>query len=469
MKKRFHPERLLLLYGPWLLSLVFAADPVISYGIAWLGSFFIFFITLSGRIKPLACDLTWAAQLMRPLFLTQIIFAGYMSCTSIFYFIDTLGYSHFQAPLSNYLADIRQLELLAQCQRYYCLGHAALATGIIVFMHQSISIGYRLKGLPPTDFILFTALITLPLSLLFKIIPGLSQFYAQFSYLSFIAGTLALAFAIPQKKPLNILAGAALYASNFSAAFLSGFKEPIIISVLVLGIFLYPFYRKVVILTFIPLLFGLFMLLPTYNRIFREKAWQNDQNEETASDEALNEAFNLSAHNEDTNWNFLIYRLSEVSMFTRYVESTPARIDFYGFGLVKQSLMVITPRIFWPSKPYTEDMVMERVYDAGVIERGTTVSAKPAIIVDAYLSGGTLGILLTLFIYGAAAQYISEKAEYLFGGYINGTALIFSGLFHAFWRGLTFEFMLNSIFWSYISMLIIFHFLRASHILQKAE
>src|SRR6185437_4704418 len=106
------------------------------------------------------------------------------------------------------------------------------------------------------------------------------------------------------------------------------------------------------------------------------------------------------------------------------------------------------------------DMVMERVYDAGVIRRGSTVSAKPAFIVDAYLSGGTIGVFIGLFLYGAIVQLISLKAEYLFGGYILGTALIFSGLFQIFWRGLSFEFLINSVFWSYISMIVIFKILR---------
>jgi hypothetical protein len=134
---------------------------------------------------------------------------------------------------------------------------------------------------------------------------------------------------------------------------------------------------------------------------------------------------------------------------------------------LKQSTMAVIPRVFWPSKPNTEDMVMERVYDAGVIRRGSSVSAKPAFVVDAYLSGGSAGIFIALFLYGAIAQWISLKAEYLFGGYILGTALIFSGLFQIFWRGLSFEFLVNSVFWSYISMIVIFKILRRTKILKE--
>jgi len=154
-------------------------------------------------------------------------------------------------------------------------------------------------------------------------------------------------------------------------------------------------------------------------------------------------------------------------MFDDFVQSTPQNIDYYGFKLVGQSAIALIPRAFWPSKPSTEDLVMERVYDAGVIKRGANVSAKPAFIVDAYLSDGTIGIFIALFLYGAIAQMISLKAEYLFGGYTLGTALVFSGLFQIFWRGLSFEFLVNSVFWSYVSMLVLFRIFRYFNIIEE--
>jgi hypothetical protein len=239
---------------------------------------------------------------------------------------------------------------------------------------------------------------------------------------------------------------------------------------MVLGIFLYPNYKKVVLLTFIPLLLLLFLLLPTYARIFRENAWEGVTSEDEAAQLALNSALGNDSDSEldNTNWGFMVYRLSEIDMFIKFAQSTPEKVDYYGLDLVKQSAIVIVPRIFWPSKPSTEELVMERVYDAGVIYRGSKVSAKPAYVVDAYLSGGQLGIFIALFIYGAVAQLISQKAEQLFGGYLLGTALIFSGLFQIFWRGLSFEFIANTVFWSFVTMLIIHYILKSRNIIQKA-
>jgi hypothetical protein len=470
MKNSFSLERYLLLYLPWALALVFKSDSELSFVIAWLGSFVIFYLTLTGWVKPLPKDLTIAEQLMRPIFLVQIIFAGYMCCTSIFYFLNVLGYEDFHKTTEYYLVDHERLDLTAQCQRYYCLGHAAFVTGILIFMNYPEKQKYIVKKEVIANVLFVIAIVTLPMSYMFLNISGLSQFANQFIALSFIAGTLALAFAIPLKKIWNTLFCIILYFFNFYQALISGFKEPIIISVLVLGVFLYPHYKKLVILTFIPVLLVLFILLPTYAAIFRQNAWSGDTDADEASQLALNAAFNTgSSDGEDnsSNWAFLAFRLSEIDMFTEFAKSTPDKINYYGTDLLKQSAIALVPRVIWPSKPITETMVMERVYQAGVANRLSSVSAKPAFIVDAYLSFGGLGVFIYLFIYGAVAQLISIKAEKLFGGYVLGTALIFSGLFQIMWRGLSFEFIINTVFWSYISMLLIQKMLIAARVLKK--
>ena len=468
MDKNQPVERFLVLYLPFGISLLCQSDPVLSYFIAWFGTLLIFYLSLSGWLKPLPTDCSIAEQLMRPIFLVQIIFAGYMSFSSIFYFLNLLGYEDFHKVNNTYFfVDQQKVALTALCQRYYVLGHAAFVTGVVVFMKYPVKKKYYIEQEKLANILFVTAIITLPVSVLFLRIPGLQQFYFQFSSLSFIAGTLALAFAIPLKKIWNTLFCVLLFMSNFYQALTSGFKEPIIISVLVLGLFLYPNYKRTVILVFVPALLLLFVFLPTYNTVFRENNWAGDVDAEDAYKLALDATIKSEQSGDDSNWGFLVYRLSEVDMFTEFVQSTPSNIDYYGMQLIKQSAIAVVPRVFWPSKPSTEELVMERVYDAGVIRRGANVSAKPAFIVDAYLSGGVPGIIIALFLYGAIAQLISQKAEYLFGGYILGTALIFSGLFQIFWRGLSFEFLINSVFWSYVSMLVIFWILRQTKILKE--
>ncbi|RYZ97649.1 MAG: hypothetical protein EOP47_21160 [Sphingobacteriaceae bacterium] len=460
-------EKYVILYIPWLLAWVLKDNPITSYTIAWLGSFFIFYITFSGKIKPMPADRSFAEQLMRPIFLAHIIFAGYMSCTSIFYFFNVLGYEDFRKISEYYLINNEKLQLTAQCQRYYCLAHAAFVSGILVFMKYPVEKKFYIGKDHLANLLMMNAIISFPASILFTYIPGLSQFYYQFSSLSFIAGTLALAFAIPLQKLWNTLICLCLYLFNFYLALTSGFKEPIIISVLVLGVFLYPNYKRVVTFTFIPMLFALFVFLPAYNEVFRQNAWSGDTSSDDATQLALDAALSNNSPAHESNWNFLAFRLSEIDMFTMFASSTPDKIDFYGVKLVEQSLIAIVPRVFWPSKPSTEELIMERVYDAGVIFRASSVSAKPAFVVDAYLSGGGLGVFICLFIYGASSQLIALKAEKLFGGYILGTALVFSGLFQIFWRGLSFEFIINSVFWSYVTMLLLSKLLVTLRVLKE--
>lgn len=466
MQKGLRVDRLLIIYIPWGLSLILSTSDILSYLTAWLGSFFIFYWSLSGKIRSIPNDISFSSQLMRPLFLVHIIFAGYMACTSIFYFLEVLGYENFQTPPPYFLVDLNELAILAQCQRLYVLGHAAFITGILIMMsYPSQQIfRFQLRSLP--NFLMLFALITLPLATLFLLVPGLRQFYFQINSLSFIAGTLAFAFAIPLKKIGNTAICGTLYAFNFAQTLVSGFKEPIIISVLVLGIFLYPFYKRTIIFTFIPIIFLLFVVLPTYNQAYREQTLSKESNAQEAKDVAINAILN-SDIKDNTTWGFLTGRLSEVKMFIQYAKTTPFPVDYYGFTLIEQSFTVIVPRIFWANKPITEDMVMERVYNAGVVERGTRASAKPALITDGYLSGGILGVFLTLLIYGIVAQWISIYAEKLFGGYILGTALIYSGLFQILWRGLSFEFLINSVFWSFFTMLVIFYLFRLLGILKR--
>ncbi len=305
MKNNFSLERFIVLYIPWLLSLLFSGDPEISYIIAWLGSFFILYITLSGWVVALPNDRPISEQLMRPVFLVQIIFAGYMCCTSIFYFLNLLGYVNFHKISDYYIVDYQKLELTAQCQRYYCLGHAAFMTGVLMFMRYPKKQKYYVEKGAIANILFLTAIITLPLSYFFQKFPGLSQFSTQFTSLSFIAGTLALAFAIPLKKIWNTLICLLLYFFNFYQALISGFKEPIIISILVLGVFLYPSYKKVVMLTFVPALILLFVFLPTYNRIFRQNAWTGDVGNDEASQLALEAAIGGDqASNDESNWGF---------------------------------------------------------------------------------------------------------------------------------------------------------------------
>lgn len=411
---------------------------------------------------------------MRPLFLNQIIFAGYMSCTSIFYWMRLLGF-HYLDYSQPVLDNSHMINMAAQCQRMYCLGHAALATGLLWQMRYPMNTKTHIQIANYSSFFLKTALIAFPVSIIIAAIPGLNQFSLQAKGLSFSAGTLALAFAIPEKRRLNTTIAAVLFFANVLQAMRSGFKEPIIVAFLILGIFLFPFYRKLVLVIMVPVILLLFFVLPTFNTVFRQKAWSEGVDPASAARIALDAVINgtnnsgAPASFEDTNWAFLTLRLSEMSMFIQFKEQVPEHIPYEGLNLIKQAALSTVPRLIWPSKPITEQLVMQRVIRAGIVSETSNVSAKPAYIVDSYLSAGPIGVFLGLFIYGVVSQWLARKAEYLFGSYLLGNALIFTGMFQALWRGNSYEFIVNIIFWSTVGMYLIFYLFKRLDIITVAE
>lgn len=464
-----NPLRYLLLYVPFLLAYFFENQPHVAYLTAYLGSYFIFYLSYSGFIKKLPNDLPYAEQLLRPVFLMQIIFAGYMCCTSIFYYLNALGYQYGDYIGSKFFRGDIIYASIAKIQSYYVLGHAALVTGILSGMRYPVQKKHIVYVGSMSNLLLGISIICLPLGYAFSKVAGLNQFSVQLNGLSFVAGTIALAFSIREQKRMNMILSAALFALNLIQALGSGFKEPIIISVLLLGVYIFPIYGKKVVPIFGALLVGLFFILPTFIGNFRELSSSGASAIE-ARDKSINVFFeneNLAVDLKEDNWAFLTMRLSEIDMFIKYANSTPYYIPFYNLELVKQALLTPIPRILWSSKPDIEKQVMDRAYAAGVVNRDVTVSAKPAFIVDTYLSKGIIGIIIGLFLFGYIAQWISIKAETLFGGYFLGTAVMFAGLFQIFWRGNSFEFMLNATFWSYITMLIIYSILKARGILTK--
>lgn len=471
--KPINPLRYLLLYIPFLLAWITYEQPHLSYLISWGGSFFIFYLSLTNKIKVLPKDLKPLEQFLRPIYLIQIIFAGYMCCTSIFYYLNALGYEYADYIGSNFSVPRDLFTDIAKCQSYYVLGHAALVTGMLVKMTYPIDKEFKLFTASMSNLLLGISIICLPLGFLLSKVSALSQFSIQLEGLSFVSGTIALAFAIKENKRVNLYISLALFLINLLKAVTSGFKEPIIVCVLLLGVFLLPVYGKKVVPIFSILLIGLFFILPTFIGNFRKAATKTEGHDLSAArDESINALLNdenLSENLKEDNWGFLIYRLSEIDMFIKYAESTPYYVPYYKFDIPIDAVKSVVPRFLWPWKPDMETLVMERVYRANVIDRRSYVSAKPAYIVDSYLSFGIIGIWIALFLYGYIAQWLSQKAEALFGGYFMGTAVMFTGLFQLFWRGNSFEILVNNIFWSFITMYIISEILRARGILERLK
>jgi hypothetical protein len=441
-----------LLFIPYVLAVLLQGAPTASYLVAWSGSFWILYLTLSGSIKPLPGGGSLARQLFRPIGLTQLMFAGYTAITSIFYFLDLNGYFYLSHnPFSA--ASIQQLALAAEAQRYYVLAHAAFATGVLLAMNYQRSGEWTLEtrlNLP--WLLLYLAGGLFVGAQVLNVLPGLGQILGRLKMLAFVASVLSLAVSIVKRRKVLIAVNGVVYGVNLVGAFLSGWKSEVLVAFILLFVFLYPAYKRSVTMAAPAVLVVLLAILPTYAGVMRSLSWQGNVQSETAAQVALDRVASGRAALAETNWQFLTGRLSEIGMFTTYIEYVPDDRPYYRFELVKHGLIGVVPRVLWSGKPNMERLASERVYAAGVVQRGMRVSAKPNYVVDAYLSGGALGVVLGFLLYGLLASWASRLAERWFGGYLLGSGLVYMALFKVLWTGNSFEFFLNIVFWSFMVM-----------------
>ena len=466
MMQNSNPTKLILtLYLPVLVSYSLINSPIISYFVAWFGSLFIFYTTILSPVAIINPDLPIHKQIMRPLFLTQLIFAGFMCTTSIFYFMDHLGYRYLtEISYGAQFKENEQTAIIASCQRISLLAHAALVTGMLLVQKQHIMIK-SIKTFEDDDFLIWLSIIVFGIGSLAQSFSGLSQIALPLTLvgISCAAVLFVKGFKIKNIKYLGI--GATIFFLNFLHASLSGYKEPIIINIIVIACVFFPYYKKLILYLAIPVAYVLLYFLPTYNNTVRQ-SWSG----EVSAEEAQSEAFeNLSTKNkekiEETNWGFLTRRLSEIEMFTQFVYYVPSHHPYYDWEIVEHSLEGLIPRIFWSEKPNMETVSMQRVYDAGVAHQTSTVSAKTRPVVDAYLSFGISGVFFFMLLYGMLVQHLSDKAEEIFGGYELGCVIMFNSIFQGLWRGNNFEFMFNNIFWGYVIMWFLFYLLRTIKVL----
>lgn len=460
-------QTVLILYIPVAFSYFLVNSPVISYFVAWGGSLFIFYTTWFSPAAYYDKTVPIYKQVMRPIFLTQFIFAGFMCSTSIFYFMDHLGYRYITEL--NYGAQFKeneQTDLIATAQRLSLLAHAAMTSGLILAMNLGKKKAKFVQAFQNNDFLIWLGIIVFGIGSICQQISGLSQIAIPLTIVGIGCATVLFVKGIIHKNITYLGIGAFIFITNFIHASLSGFKEPIITNIIFLGCVLFPYYKKTIMYLALPLGYILLYFLPTYNNTVRQ-SWSG----EISAEEAQSQAFtnlnqNTEEEIEDTNWGFLTRRLSEIEMFTQFIDYVPAKHSFYDWEIVGDSFEALIPRIFWSGKPNVETVSMQRVYDAGVAHKMSSVSAKTRPVVDAYLSWGIPGVFFCMLIYGLLTQYLCNLAEEMFGGYELGCVIIFNSIFQTLWRGNNFEFMFNNIFYGFIIMWTLFYLLKTLKVLK---
>lgn len=461
---------ILPLYIPLAVTYACSSMAIVSFFIAWFGSFFIFYWTWFSPSSYIEKDLPISGQLMRPIFLLQAVFAGFMCCTSIFFFLDHLGYEYFNRTNNFIFHENTLTHSIAQCQRLGLLAHVGLVTGIIwntKNQKNQINKKKHYNLTVASDFLIGFSIILFAFGFVSQRINGLSQIAIIFNVIAICAGTLLFVKGLVAGNIRFLGFGAFIFISNFLNSTLSGNKEPVIVNILLLFVLLFPYAKRTISILAIPVFYLMLYILPTYSSIVR-KSWSGEITAEAARTEAVDLILDESAEDElqDNNWRFLTNRLSEISMFTQFVEYVPNQHDYYGWEIFNQSITVLIPRVFWPGKPNIETVSMERVYDAGVANRLSNVSAKTRPIVDAYVSWGTVGVFAFMLAYGLLAKWLNNECERLYGGYELGCIVMFNSLFQTMWRGNNFEFMFSNIFYGAVLMYLIHYIMKTMRIVQ---
>jgi hypothetical protein len=435
-----------LVYLPWVLSQALNFDPILSFYTSWIGSFFIFYVTIFSSSAPINVTES-AVRVMQPIILIQLIFAGFMCCTSIFYFLD-------------HAED--EVDLISQCQRLSLVGHSSLVTGIILMMRPEKSPNAK-AAVPNLNLIMGICVASYLSSKSFEYLPSLIQFKYPLNVLSITSAVYLLVKGLSVQHFLYATAGLIMFSIHFIASTLTGYKEGIIVQIITLAFITFHYFRRIILVSAIPCLAVALYILPTYTLVMRAESWSNGKSAAFARERAYQTFFNDESDQLiiENNWAFLTNRFSEIGMFVKYVKHTPEHQDFIGLEIVGDAIISLVPRLFWNDKPVTEHVAMKRVYDAGVASKSSTVSAKTRPVVDGYLIAGTTGVFVLLLVYGIVAQTLSNLSERLFGGYELGGIIIFNSLFQQLWRGNTLEFLINNLVYGLLLMLVIYAIMNA--------
>jgi hypothetical protein len=459
-EKRLKPLGVAVCYLPFLFSMALGTESREAWWISWVGSWFIFAMVWSGRVFVLGDDRRRTDQAMRPWFIMHLVYAGYSFTTSVFYWLDLQGW-FFLNPGDHAPAPEEELALAAHAQVLYVLAHAALVTGFGLARGPAADPPWQWsarRSLP--EILIKGSAVAFLCALGLGVLPGLFQFAEKARSLAIVAAGMSVGLAFREKGarwlPLAVgINGVLLVTSLFG-----GWKEATLVLVILNAMAFSPIAPVRTSVLTVAVFAVAFIVLPSVSNTIRRETWSGDNSRKEALALAWLELSEKSSQDlaEET-WVFLTRRLSEQSLFTGYLESTPRHLEYHGWGIAGQAVMNLVPRVFWPDKPHIEQLVMGRVYENGVASELSVISAKPQFIVDGYLSAGAVGVLLSGLVLGWLGRTCSRWCEEHFGGYLIG-GVVFNGLFSIFWRANCWEFFLNPVAWSLVLAWALHHLAR---------
>ena len=385
-------------------------------------------------------------RILQPLYLVHGIFAGYGFVTAIFYWLDLNGIRPVGIGGGSVPGEIAGA---AEAQRYYVLAHAALASGLIMGGQTRRIRQFRFSwdGSTAGLLLLVSGVASLG-SIVMGYVPGMGQLETVLSRLGFVAGASSFGPSLAGSGRAWFPVSLVLNLIFLALAIASGWKEEVIVWLVLVGLGTFPFFPKLTLILGPSLFLGSLVFLPLMSNVVRQLSWGGDVSKTAAVGAGIRVISGSSSEEIiEATWDFATGRLSESSMFVRYIDSVNQGTPREGLSILRQSLLAPVPRILWPAKPILETMVMQRVYDHGVVSDLSAVSAKPHPVVDAYLVGGALGIIGCFLCLGLLGSWAFAFCRDHFGGMFLG-GVFFNGLFSMLWRGNAFEFMAATLFWS---------------------
>lgn len=459
-EKHLKPLGVAVCYLPFLLSMVLGTDTREAWWISWLGSWLIFAMVWSGRVFALEDDRRISDQALRPWFLIHLVYAGYSFVTSIFYWLDLQGW-FFLIPGDHVPAPEKVMALAARAQVLYCLAHAAMVTGFGLARGPAADLPWRWasrRSLP--EILIKGSALAYLVSLGLGVLPGLEQFSGKARVLAIVAAGMSIGLAYQEKGARWLPVAVGINGVMLVVSLMSGWKEATLVLVLLNAMAFYPVApMRTSVMTFMVFV-AAFVVLPSVANTIRRETWTGENSRQEALVLAWRELRAKSSEElAGETWVFLTNRLSEQSLFSSYLDATPGRLRYHGWGIASQAVIGLVPRRLWPDKPILEQLVMSRVYENGAVSEHSSVSAKPQFIVDGYLSAGAAGVLLSGLVLGWLARTCSRWCEEHFGGYLIG-GVVFNGLFYIFWRANCWEFFLNPVLWSLFLAWVLHHLAR---------
>lgn len=419
--------RIFVIFLPVVIGWLWLEEPWLSITWSLVASVAIALIAQTRWFRQGGDRLSITDRLLRPQSMFHLLFVAYHIIGGAAYALDSAGYSPFTSHFTSVVHN--NLYAIAESQRLMLLAHASVTVGMKLAGFRYPRPKYIIAAIP--------GYALLAVSLLASLVGTSLLGFPSFRHLGYrlldigaVALLVEIAFSLRNKRYSNLLAALALLVLTLVNQSLTGWKGLTLWTMITLCALLYPMMSKRIII--IGAAFAIFwgMFLHPFGLALRPLLWYQGVEQDKAIDMSMDQALNMSLDERLTGvWALMVGRANDLYQFGKYLEYVPEKHPYYDLDLAGESMVALIPRIIWPSKPDMEKVAMERVYAAGVVFKESTVSAKSNFFQDGYLSGGSLGVFISCFIFGILTMLLSRMCETLFGGYEIGTCLIFTGLF----------------------------------------